>query len=257
MAPVLVTGSASGIGAATAAVLRAAGRDVLGLDLHDADITADLSTPDGRERARDAVTDRCAGVLDGLVCCAGLGPQVADPALIVAVNYFGTMSLVDGLLPALRAGAEPAAVVVSSVASAHVRWADNPIAAAVEAGDEAAAAEVVRDAGPYRGNIAYAGTKNALTVAVRRRVAEWGAAGVRLNTVAPGAVDTPLLRAGLDDPMYGPAIRDFVAPVPRRGRAEEIAGLIGYLLGPAAGYVHGAQFVIDGGVDALLRPTMF
>ncbi|GAB2982649.1 SDR family oxidoreductase [Amycolatopsis acidiphila] len=243
---IAVTGSASGIGAAVVPALRAEGHDVIGVDLRDAQVRADLGTPDGRQRAIDGVLDRCGGSLEGLVLCAGLGPHTPDPVRIIEVNYRGAVTVLDGLFPALRT----AAVAVSSSASTMVRWADNPIAR----GEEAAA---LADAGEYRGQLAYAWSKNALTVAVRSRVAEWGAAGVRLNTVAPGAVDTPLLAGGLADPRYGDAIRNYRAPIPRHGRPAEVAALIVYLLGPRAGYVHGAQFMIDGGSDALMRPTEF
>lgn len=257
MAPTVVTGAASGIGAATCAAVRERGGEPLGIDLHGTDIEADLGTPEGRMHAVGAVLDRSGGVLDGLALCAGLGPHVPDPARLVSVNYFGTVALLDGLFPALCAGELPAAVVVSSVSSTHITWDANPIAAAVEAGDERAARAAVEAGGEHRGQLAYAASKNALTVAVRRRVAEWGAAGVRINAVAPGSVDTPLLRAGMDDPRYGRAIREFVAPLPRHGKPGEIAAAITYLLGEDAGFVHGAQLVIDGGVDALFRPTAF
>lgn len=257
MSLTVVTGSASGIGAATRAALLEEGRDVLGVDLHDADVTADLSTPEGRRSAIDAVLQRCAGALDGLVLCAGLGPHVEDAEKIVAVNYFGTIAMLDGLFPALKQGTDPAAVVVSSVSSTHITWDDNPLASAVESGDEAAVGPALEVGGEYKGQFAYAGSKNALTVAVRRRVSEWGAAGVRLNTVAPGSVETPLLLDGMADPRYGQAIREFVAPIPRHAKPEEVATLVSYLLGPKAGFIHGSQLVIDGGVDALLRPTRF
>ena len=257
MSIIAVTGSASGIGAATCAELRQAGHEIVGVDLRSADVIADLGSPKGRQEAVEGVLGRCSGVLDGLVACAGLGPHVDDVSKIVGVNYFGTVALIDGLFPALRKGSQPAVVVVSSVASTMLTWDDNPISAAVESGDEALAAAAVQSAGDYRGQFAYAASKNALTVAVRRRVAEWGAAGVRINTVAPGSVDTPLLQAGAADPRYAEAIRDFVAPIPRHGRPEEVASLIHYLMSPKASFVHGAQFVIDGGADALLRPTTF
>jgi NAD(P)-dependent dehydrogenase (short-subunit alcohol dehydrogenase family) len=247
---VVVTGSASGIGAATSKALRAAGHEVVGVDLRDAEVQADLSTTDGAQRAVDAVLDRCGGVLDSVVLCAGLGPHVPDPQLIIGVNFYGTAALLDGLFPALQKGAEPAAVVVSSVASTHVTWDENPIATG---GEEAALAA----AGEYGGALAYAWSKNAVTVNVRKRAPEWGAAGVRINTVAPGSIDTPLLQGGLDDPRFGDAIRNFKSPIPRRGTPDEIASLILYLLGPQSGFIHGAQFLIDGGVDALTRPTKF
>ena len=112
-------------------------------------------------------------------------------------------------------------------------------------------------AGDHGGNLAYAGSKNALTVAVRKRTNEWGKAGVRLNTIAPGATETPLLQAGLKDPLYSESIAKFVPPLGRRAEPSEIASVIAFLMSPAASYVHGAQIVIDGGIDALMRPTAF
>ena len=226
----VITGSASGIGAATRSALEAAGHVVIGVDLRDADVVGDLSSPHGRARV-------LAGVSAELEARGG--------------------GRLDGLLPALRQGQDPSAVVISSVASSQLSWDRNPLAAALEAGDEAAAGAIVDGAGDKGGQLAYAGSKNAVTVAVRRRAPEWGRAGVRLNTVAPGAVETPLLQAGLQDPRYGQAIRDFIAPIARRARPEEIAAMVAYLMGPHAGFIHGAQFFVDGGVDAMMRPTQF
>ena len=257
MSVIAITGSGSGIGAATAAALLAAGHRVLGVDIRNADIVADLSTAEGRSQAVAALIDRSEGVLDGLVLCAGLGPQVEPPSKIAAVNYFGVVALLDGLLEALARGNAASAVVVSSVASVNLSFEKNPLGAALEAGDEGQIAAILAGAGERAGQLAYAASKNAVTVAVRRRVATWAQAGVRVNTVAPGAVETPLLQAGLEDARYGRAIREFLAPIPRRARPDEIASMILYLMGPQAGYIHGAQFVIDGGVDALARPTRF
>jgi len=257
MSVIAVTGSASGIGAATVAALRAAGHRVIGVDLRNADIQADLSSAEGRARAVAAIDAQCGGTLDALVLCAGLGAHVEPATLVMSVNYFGVVDLLDGLLPALRKGHEPSAVVVSSVASTQLAWDKNPLAPALEKGDEAAAAEIVRGAGARGGYLAYSGSKNAVTVAVRRRAAEWGKAGVRLNTIAPGSTDTPLMKEGMNDPRFGQAIRDFVAPIARHARPDEMAAMIVYLLGPQAGYIHGAQFVIDGGIDAVARPTQF
>lgn len=246
---IAITGSASGIGAATAAALTAAGHDIIGIDLKDADITGDLTDPALRAAAVEQVLERSGGVLDGLVLCAGVGPQVPDAMRIVEINYRSTIALLDALLPALQKGESPAAVVVSSVASTHIPWEQNPISTGTEA-------DAFAKAGDYAGSYAYAASKNAVTIAVRQRAVEWGAAGVRLNTVAPGSVDTPLLQAGLADPRYGEAIRNFTSPIGRNGRPDEIASLIAYLLGPQAGFIHGSQFVIDGGTDAQARPTV-
>lgn len=257
MTIIAITGSASGIGAATAEALRAAGHQVIGIDVRNAELIADLSTAAGRAQAVAGVLERCGGVLDGLVLCAGLGVQVEPAARIVSVNYFGAVELLDGLLPALAKAGSPAAVVVSSVASAHMSWDDNRLAASLEAGDEAAIAGILDSAGEKRGHFAYAGSKNAVTVAVRKRALAWGRAGVRLNTVAPGMVETPLLQASLDDPRYAKAVQDFVAPLGRSAKPQEIAATILFLLGAQAGFIHGAQFFVDGGIDAMMRPTRF
>ncbi|HNG78621.1 MAG TPA: SDR family oxidoreductase [Burkholderiaceae bacterium] len=257
MPTTLITGSASGIGAATASALRAAGHEVIGVDLRQADLLGDLSSAAGRQAVIEQALARCGGRLDGLVLCAGLGAQVQPASLAVSVNYFGAVELLDALLPALQRGEAPAAVVISSVASAHLPWDRNPLAAALEAGDEAAAQAIVMGAGPQGGNLAYAGSKNALTVAVRRRAARWGQVGVRLNSVAPGATETPLLQAGLQDERYAQAIRQFIPPLGRRAEPAEIAAVVAFLMGPAASYVHGAQIVVDGGIDAAGRPTQF
>lgn len=257
MPTTLVTGAASGIGAATAQALRAAGHTVIGLDLRQSELQADLSTAAGRQAALAAARARCADGLDGLVLCAGLGAQVQPASRIVSVNYFGAVELLDGLLDLLRLGKAPSAVVISSVASAHLPWDKNPLGTALEAGDEARAQALVMGAGPQGGNLAYAGSKNALTVAVRRRAAAWGQAGVRLNAVAPGATETPLLQEGLKDPRYGEAIQKFIPPLGRRAEPAEVAAVVAFLMGPAASYVHGAQLVVDGGIDAAGRPTQF
>lgn len=253
----VVTGAASGIGAATRKILEAAGHHVVGVDLRNADIDADLSRPDGRAQAVAAVLERCGGRLDALVLCAGLGATFEPAATIAQVNYYGVVELLDGLLPALKQGSQPAVVVISSVASTQLPWEKNPLAAALEAGDAAQVEAVLAAAGAKAGNLAYAGSKNALTVAVRQRAVAWGQAGVRLNTVAPGATQTPLLEAGLNDPRYGQAIRDFVPPLGRRAEPDEIAAAVAFLLSEQASYVHGAQLVVDGGIDAMTRPTQF
>ena len=83
------------------------------------------------------------------------------------------------------------------------------------------------------------------------------AQSVRLNTVAPGATETPLLQAGLQDPRFSAAIQNFVAPLARRADPREMASVVAFLMSDAASFVHGAQFYVDGGIDAVTRPTQF
>jgi NAD(P)-dependent dehydrogenase (short-subunit alcohol dehydrogenase family) len=94
----------------------------------------------------------------------------------------------------------------------------------------------------------------AIARAVRSRVADWGARGVRINAVAPGPFRSPLLQAGLDDPTFGPLIEALPVPTGAIGTPDEVAAVIDFLLGPGASYVHGSIVFVDGGIDALLRP---
>src|SRR5690606_5228039 len=86
MRTIVVTGSASGMGAATKARLEAAGDRVIGVDVKDADVVADLGTAGGRQAAVDAVAERSGGAIDGLVTWAGLAGLTNRPgSLLVSV----------------------------------------------------------------------------------------------------------------------------------------------------------------------------
>ena len=256
MGIIAITGSASGIGAAIRARLERLGDRVIGIDLRDAEVVADLSEPEGRAAAVTGVTRACDGALDGLVVCAGIGPQVEPLSAIVSVNYFGAAVVLEGLRSVLAAAARPAAVAISSNSAPITPGVDGPLAEACLAGDEA---EARRIAGTLAGPIVYAGAKLALTRLVRRHApgTEWAGAGIRLNAVAPGPVLTPLLQGGLDHPELGPAIRGFPVPLGGFGAPEQVAAAVAFLLGPDAAFCCGVVLFVDGGTDALLRPDAF
>ncbi len=109
-----ITGSASGIGAAIRRRLEKDGARVIGIDLHDAEIVADLRSAAGREAAVAGVLARCSRQLDRLVVAAGIGSHVKPPSLVASVNYFGAVDLLDGLFEALRRGTAPAVLAVAS-----------------------------------------------------------------------------------------------------------------------------------------------
>jgi NAD(P)-dependent dehydrogenase (short-subunit alcohol dehydrogenase family) len=109
----VVTGAASGVGAATARFLRAQGGQVIACDLHDADVIADLATAEGRAVLVDGVAKLAGGKIDAIVANAGGGP----PETSLSLNFFGAVATLEGLRPLLEASAAPRAVAVSSVAS--------------------------------------------------------------------------------------------------------------------------------------------
>ena len=255
MATAIVSGSASGIGAAVRANLEAEGFRVIGVDIRDAEVLADLSTADGRARAVADVLEACAGAADRLVACAGLGAHVEPIVNIAMVNYFGAVDLLDGLLPALSKGSDPAAVAICSNSAQMAPFDDHPMVVALLDHDEAAARAALEDGGD--GFLAYAGSKMALGRAVRRRARAWGDAGVRLNAIAPGPVETPLLQEGRRHALYGEAIKSISPPLGRLATPEEIAEFVGIMLDRRSAYMHGSIVYVDGGHDAELRPEKF
>ena len=250
MRTIAVTGSASGMCAATAARLERDGCRVIRVDWKGGDVVADLGTVAGRAAAVEGVRRLAGDALDGLVSGAGLGPY-DDPAAVVRVNYFGAVAVLDGLFELLARGREPAAVAISSLAAVFEPIHLPGFAADCLAGDEAGALAKVRG---RDGNTSYANAKHALALAVRRLAVAWGAAGVRLNAVLPGKVATPMLAAIQRHEALGPLVAALPVPLGRDAQPEELASAIAFLLGPDARYVHGALLHADGGVDAQVRP---
>jgi 3alpha-hydroxysteroid 3-dehydrogenase len=247
-----VTGSARGIGGAIRARIEAEGHDVIGVDLAGQEVTADLSTPDGRQATIRAVGAAAGDSLDGLVVCAGLPPTFTPTEAIAQVNYFGAVEVLDGLRPLLEHGGGGSAVAISSNSLGTVPTAEEPLIGPLLAGDVEAAEAA---ASALHGITVYAMSKQALARAVRRRAPEWAEAGVRLNAVAPGATQTALLQATLDDPEVGPHVEAFPIPVGRRGTVGDIADAVWFVLVEAT-FMVGSVVFVDGGSDAVMRPEV-
>ena len=251
-----MSGGASGIGAATAAMLRDQGHRVITVDLRDADVTADLGTPEGRAAAVagvGALTD----TVHGLVPAAGIaGRTGVDPALLVSVNFFGAIALVTGLHQELARGARDGGAGVVLLASNSITgmpgW-NAPVAQACLRDDEPLARE---EAAKVDSVMVYPSSKAALAWWARREGVkpEWAGAGIRLNSVAPGATETPMVEAMRADPVLGPAVDAYPTAIGRTGRPEEVAATICFLLSEAAGNIVGAVLFVDGGTDAMLHP---
>ena len=124
--------------------------------------------------------------------------------LVLAVNYFGVSQLLDGLQGALAKGQQPAALVIGSVAATHPGPDGQPMVEAMLAGDEAQALAVGQHPRPAPHRLCR--SKYAITSHARRLAVSWGKQGMRLNVVAPGAVETPLHQASLDDARFGKAV---------------------------------------------------
>jgi NAD(P)-dependent dehydrogenase (short-subunit alcohol dehydrogenase family) len=214
-------------------------------------VVADLSTPEGRRSAVEGATEQSGGELAGIVTCAGLAslPGRAG-SLLASVNYFGTVDLLEGLRPLLSPGGSAVAISSNSTTVQPAVPAD--LVEACLRHDEELSAQIADARGSL---VTYPATKLAVAHWVRRNATgpDWAGSGIRLNAIAPGMIDTPMVAGMRADAKAGPMLDMLPIPIGRPGRAEEIAAVVDLLLGPDGAFFCGSVVFCDGGSDALLR----
>ncbi|WP_216911069.1 coniferyl-alcohol dehydrogenase [Nocardia noduli] len=241
---VVVTGSSSGIGAATARALAAAGAEVHGASrTGDATglasfTTLDLADPASIEAAASAIGDP----VHALFNCAGATPMVA-PLDILKVNFLGTRLFTEHILAQMPHGG--AVVNVSSDGGYAWRKRQSIIveflaARTFDAG--LAWYEAHKDESGHP----YGFAKEALNVWTMQQSATLIGRGIRINGCSPGAVQTPMLEA-IEAVFPSEMIDAVTVPIGRRSTPEEQAGPLLFLNSPAASYVNGIDLQVDGG----------
>jgi NAD(P)-dependent dehydrogenase (short-subunit alcohol dehydrogenase family) len=210
-----------------------------------------LSTPEGRRSAVAGATEQSGGELAGIVTCAGLAalPGRAG-SLLASVNYFGTVDVLEGLRPLLIRGGSAVAISSNSTTVQPAVPAD--LVEACLRHDEELSAQIADARGSL---VTYPATKLAVAHWVRRNATgpNWAGSGIRLNAIAPGMIDTPMVAGMRADAKAGPMLDMLPIPAGRPGRAEEIAAVVDLLLSPDGAFFCGSVVFCDGGSDALLR----
>lgn len=242
---VVVTGAASGIGAVTAVLLAQSGAEVIALDRRRPErfegtfIAYDQGDSASIAQAVAAIE----GPLHGLANIAGVA-GTAGGAALARINYLGVRLLTELLSPRLQ----PDSGIVNVASGVGMPWPQRAALHAAlaqttsfEEGSAWLAAHPVDEADCYQ----Y--FKEALIVwTIQRALGLRHAHGVRMNAVAPGPIDTPLL---VDfRKTFGDAAVDVsIARSGRAGRAEDVAPVIAFLLSDAAAWVNGANVTVDAG----------
>jgi len=253
MSTIAVTGAASGIGAATSTRLEALGHRVVRVDRGIGDIAADLGTKTGRDTMLTEMARLAPNGLDGVVAAAGISAP-ERPCETISINYFGAVATLEGLRPLLARRPGSRAVAIGST-SALLPTDGATVEACLRADESQATHEIAA-----RPDTAYMTSKIALTRWMRRAAIapQWAGAGILLNGVAPGVVETamtaPLLQ---DDKMLALIALSNPMAVAGFARPEEIAELIVYLLTFEGHYLLGQMIFIVGGTEAIMRPDSF
>ena len=260
----VVTGAASGIGAATAKYLRARGEKVIACDLRKADVVADLTTPKGRAALVEGVRKLSGGRIDAIIANAGGGP----PETSVQLNFFGAVAALEGLRPLLAGSPAPRAVAVSSIAS--LRPPRTALVDACLALDESRALDAARAIMGGSGRThenplpdavqapldLYGSSKFALQRWCRRSAAktEWAGAGILLNVVALGFYDTPAAAYVLNNPESRAAMaRGIPLKGAFPGKPAEAAALLAWCTAKENTQMTGQILFADGGFECQAR----
>lgn len=235
----LVTGAASGIGAAIVSRFRAAGARVAGLDLSkgpasDCDLIADLRS-DAALATAFAAMEASIGAPDVLVHAAAatfhgatLETEPRVYADIYDVNVIGAVRLLKWCIPRMRASGGGSVVLLSSI---NADFATPQLAA-------------------------YAASKAALNSVMRTAALEFAPDNIRVNAIAPASIDTPALRASYargGDAERARAANITRHPLARIGTAGEVAELALFLASRRAAWITGSVYPIDGGARVTRR----
>ena len=253
---VVVTGCASGIGAALIGQLSELGAHVVGLDVRPPAIDlddfhqVDLSDP----ASIDTVVAKLGDRVDALFNVAGVSSGIGDSLLVVKINFLGTRHLTEALVPRMPAGSS--IVSVSSLAAAGYAENMGEVAGLLGTGTFADGVQWCHDHPDAHADGGYRVAKEAIILYAMTNAVRFGSKGIRINCTGPGVTETPIL-----DQLrtkYGQEyLDDIPKPLGRVSNPEEQAAALVFLNSAAAGYVTGQVLWVDGGnLAARVAATM-
>lgn len=241
---IVVVGAGSGIGAATAAHFHHRGDFVLAVDrqAHQSPASKSLICDLRDAQQIEATLADIGPGWDLLAYVAGL-PGTAPPQDVLLVNYFGMRLMAQGMLPLLTRGGS----IVTVASTAGLGWAQR-IDVLTGLLDARNAEDVARwQASQDPTYPVYSTSKQAAILYCKRLAGPaWATYGVRVNTVSPGPVETPIL-ADFERSMGKDVLETVRRTVGRHGKVDDIVPVIDFLGSPGADWITGQDVQADGG----------
>lgn len=244
---VAITGAASGIGAATAAILKREGAEIVAFDIApvsenvDRWIEVDMSDP----ASMAAAVDQSKGKFDALLNIAGLPPRKGMSERVLSVNYFGLVGFTEMMLPNLNNSAS----IVNLASRAGERWKENIDQVKALMAADLAQLEAFIDQHSIDSTRAYNLSKEAVIVWTMAQTEPLLKQGLRINCVSPSAVDTGILPDFIR--ALGQRAEMAIARAGRPGTSAEIGEVVAFLADPKSGWIKGANINPDGGMSAM------
>ena len=250
---IVVTGAASGIGAAVVECLRAEGAHVIGVDIREAVACHEFFEADLSARESiDTLVTLLPEDVDGLANIAGLPPTKSADA-VLKVNLVGLKYLTEKLVDRMRKGS--AIVNLGSLAGSNWAVSLDQVKEAINL-DFGSVAKFVDDhqidEQPGR---SYFLSKEALIIWTMQNCWRWRDRNIRMNCVSPGAVDTPILKDFME--TLGKKADKNRAEMDRPARPEDIAPMVAFLFSDHADWFRGANITLDGGQSAYMTANRF
>ena len=242
---VIVTGAASGMGAATAQILVDLGAEVHAIDIKKPDLAglASFTECDLREPAQiDDAVKKIGKIVNGLFNCAGL-PNTFPNLDVMLVNFCGLRQLTEAVIPNMIEGSAIACIA----STAGIGWLQNmELLFGLLMTPDLAGGRAWCEEHPKELMNAYGLSKEAINAYTAFRSFALAQQGIRINCVNPGPTDTPMM------PEFEKAVGkkymdDFPVPLGRHAVAEEQAWPMVFLNSPRASYLTGHQLDVDGG----------
>ena len=250
---IIVTGCSSGIGWETAKTIKKYGGTVLGVDINmttdhvDEFYKADLSD----KATIEALVDALPSGTDGLANIAGL-PPTAPADLVIKVNLVGLKHFTELMVPKLKDDAS----IVNLASLAGFHW-DQRIPQIKDSYDldfDGVANFVQRYGIDLEQGRSYFFTKEALVVWTMKMRWAWRDRGIRMNSVSPGPVDTPILKDFIE--TLGERAAEDMAVMDRPGLPTDIAPIVAFMLSDMSAWMRGLNIPADGGMSSHLLCNM-